>query len=336
MMSTMRMLAGWAAGVAAAVVWAVSLAIYQPFMEPTGFFTDPNTGQAYQNLGGNNTYWPRDIRQIAILLAFAAAILIAGTARRAIVTAAAGTVVWLGADLVLDRFDVAGGVTAAVLAVAGAAWFTGVALAAGRGRTETPLRYGVATAAGVLGAMVLLLQTPWDEPVTQPDQVRAENALTLFQVGLIAIAFLVAIGLIGPTQQPWRVAALVAAGAAGTTLAAKWPYQGWGMLGLFAVAVAATVMPLAARGTRPARLASLGAAAAAVAFPAVMIMFIPSTLLGSAMTAVAGSPAINSADTDLSTALLGLGAAVLAALLSYLFGRDTALASDRETGLAYN
>ena len=54
--AVMRMLAGTVAGVAAAVIWAVSLAVYQPFMQPTGYFTDPATGQAYPNLGGNNTY----------------------------------------------------------------------------------------------------------------------------------------------------------------------------------------------------------------------------------------------------------------------------------------
>ena len=332
----MRMLAGWVAGVAAAAVWAVSLAIYQPFMEPTGFFTDPDTGQAYPNLGSNNTYWPRDIRQIAILLAFAAVVLLAGTARRALVTAAAGTGVWLGADLVLDRFDVAGAVTAAVLAVAGAAWFAAIALVARRDHAETPVRYGVATVAAVLGATALLVQTPWDEPVSQPGQVRAEDALTLLQLGLIAIAFVVAIGLAAPMQRPWVVAALVAASAAGTAVATKWPNQGWATLGLIAVAVAGTLMPLAARGARLGRLASLGAAAAAVVFPVVMIMLIPSILLGTAMTAVAGSPAINSADTDLSTALLGLGAGLSAAVMSYLWGSRTALASDRKSGLAYN
>ena len=69
------------AGVAGALFWAVSLAIYQPRMEPTGFFTDPTTGEPYPNLASNNTYWPRDIRQLAILLAVAAVILI-GRARR--------------------------------------------------------------------------------------------------------------------------------------------------------------------------------------------------------------------------------------------------------------
>jgi drug/metabolite transporter (DMT)-like permease len=50
-----RTMLGACCGVVAAVVWAVSLAIYQPFMQPDGFWTDPATGETYPEIGSNNT-----------------------------------------------------------------------------------------------------------------------------------------------------------------------------------------------------------------------------------------------------------------------------------------
>src|SRR5262245_33391200 len=107
-----RPLVGGGIGAVAAVVWAVSLAIYQPFMEPTWTWTDPTTGQVWPPVAGNNTYWPREIRHLAILLAAAALILACAAGRRAVLIAGSLTFGWLVVDLWLDRVDVAGPTTA--------------------------------------------------------------------------------------------------------------------------------------------------------------------------------------------------------------------------------
>jgi drug/metabolite transporter (DMT)-like permease len=85
-------------------------------------------------LGGNNTYWPRDIRQLAILLAFAGVILICRARLRGVVAGAIATIGWLGADLWLDRVDVAGRSAATWLAVGGVAVFAAAAVVAARFR----------------------------------------------------------------------------------------------------------------------------------------------------------------------------------------------------------
>jgi hypothetical protein len=127
MRSAWRIAAGGVCGVTAAAIWAVSIAVYQQLLEPTGFFTDPDTGQACPNLASNNTYWPREIRHMAILLAFAGVALICRAGVRGLAAGAAGSAVWLGADLWLDRVDINGRTTAWWLAAAGVVGFAATA-----------------------------------------------------------------------------------------------------------------------------------------------------------------------------------------------------------------
>jgi hypothetical protein len=65
-------IAGGVLGLVGSIFWAVSLAIYQQLMEPSGFWVAAD-GRRYPYLAENNTYWPREIRQLALLLALAAA-----------------------------------------------------------------------------------------------------------------------------------------------------------------------------------------------------------------------------------------------------------------------
>jgi hypothetical protein len=56
-----------------------------------------------------------------------------------------------------------------------------------------------------------------------------------------------------------------------------------------------------------------------------------------AMTSLAGNPAINGADTDLSIAVLGLGLGTVAAVATSFFGRDITAGNAHPAGdLAYN
>ena len=203
-----RTMLGACCGVVGAVIWAVSLAIYQPFMQPDGFWTDPATGEQYPEIGSNNTYWPRDIRQLAILLAFIGVVLICRANVRGILAAAVGTAAWIGVDLALDRFDVSGGTTAVWLVVGGAAGFAVIAVVArfvsrpanpgpsSRGICWPPSRRCAAT-------VTVLITTPWQEPVTNPDQVQVENALSLLKVGLVLMFAAVALALLPLARVLW-------------------------------------------------------------------------------------------------------------------------------------
>jgi len=329
-----RVLLGGLCGTGAAVIWAVALAVYQPFMQPSG----PDTDQ----VASNNTYWPRDIRQLAILLAFAAVVLIAGTRRRALLTAAGSAFAWLAADLWLDRIDVAGRGTAVGLALAGTAWFAATAalarrLSAGADRSATTggpgdsrrpevagadrseaADYLLAGTAAILAVLTTIVTTPWDEPVTKADQVRVENALTLLKCGLVAGFALCAIALIA--HRLTRRRAVAVAGFAALAALATWPatsaYGPLGALGLFGMPVAAALAIAATRDAPPWRLA-LVAVTSAFALVALIPLSLLGIRVGSAMTAFAHNPAVNGADSDLPISLVALALGALLSVLSY-------------------
>jgi hypothetical protein len=311
----LRFLAGGLAGLAAAVIWSVTLAVYQPLMEPHGVWKDPSTGAAYPVLGDNNTYWPRDIRQLALLLAFASIVLICSASRRGVIVGALGAGLWFAADLVLDRLDA----TALVpLMIAAIVWFGSVAAVAARGApvpAAPVVRTVVATITAVLAPAAMIVTTPWDEPVTDPDRVRIENALSILQIGLVVLALAVAVGIAGVTA---RSLTFVGVAGIGATLGALAPYQTLGTVGVLAMAVAAV---LAVSTAAPSRLAMLGVTTAAAVLPFTMLLVIVSSVAGTFMTWVAANPAVNSADTDMSLALAGLGMGVLFGFVNHAFGR---------------
>lgn len=314
-----RTVFGALCGVVAAVVWAVSLAIYQPFMEPDGFWTDAATGETYPEIGSNNTYWPRDIRQLAILLAFAGVILICRANTRSLLAGAAGTVGWIGVDLMLDRFDVHGGSTAVWLAVGGAAAFAAMVFAARKISTGKPASefagHLLATVAAVIAAVTMLITTPWDEPVTQPDQVQVENALSLLKVGLMVMFAVVAVALLPLGRWRWM------APFAGLAALAAWPatatYGILGALGLLLLPAAAAVAVAAARDVSVLRLLGALAACAVALIPVYLLLYVAGSSAGGAMTALSGNPPINSADTDLSLSFSALLLGLLFGLISH-------------------
>ncbi|MGI5240284.1 hypothetical protein [Dactylosporangium sp. CA-139066] len=306
----------------------MSLAVYQPIMEPHGFWTDPATGAMYPVVASNNTYWPRDIRQTAILVAFAAVILICRANLRAILVAAAGTAVWIAADLVLDRVDVHGSGTAAVLAGAGAAAFAVTALVARRLSTGEPggerTVHLTATMTAVLGALTLLVTTPWEEPVTDPAKVRVENALTLLEVALAVACAAVAAGLIRPAG--WRRVAVFGAVAALAAWSVTAVESLDGLAGLVVLPVTAAAAVAAARDTPLWRLLVAAAGGAVLMLPAFLIVYLIGSALGAAMTSAASSPPVNSADTDLA---LPFAAVVCGLILAGITGWVTGPAFNR-------
>jgi hypothetical protein len=338
-----RIIVGTLSGVTAAVIWALSTAIYQPFMQPHGFWTDSSTGQTFPEMGSNNTYWPREIRQLAILLAFVGVILICRANVRGIVAGGIATIAWLGVDMWLDRIDVAGSSIAIWLTAVGIAAFSAAAVAATRvpaGQAGTAMaRHVVGALAAVLAATTMLVTTPWDEPVTSPDQVRIENALSMLKAGLVAMFIATAIGLVAVQLTTARIRRMAFFGALAAL--AAWPatatYGLLGTVGLVTLPVAATLAVAAARDVPLTQLLKVAVACGVVLLPAAMILYFAGSVVGSAMTSLAGNPPVNGADTDLSMAFAGLVLGLLLASVSYMItlptrqmgflGRDAAVAS---------
>ncbi|MET7420381.1 hypothetical protein [Dactylosporangium sp. NPDC005555] len=318
-----RVLVGAVSGAVAAVIWAVSLAVYQPYMEPDGFWTDPATGETYPEIGSNNTYWPRDVRQLAILLAFVGVVIVCRASLRAVLVAAAGAVAWAGVDLALDRADVHSGPAAAWLAVGGAVAFAGIVGAARKmGSGEGGSAFAghlLATIAAVAAAVTVLITTPWDEPVTDAADVRVENALTLLKVGLVVMLAAGAVALLPLDRVAWM------APFAGIAALAAWPATaayGWlGALGLVLLPAAAAAAVAAAWDVSLPRLLGITAACAVALIPAYLLLYFIGSSIGGAMTALAGNPAINSADTDLSLSVAAVLLGALFALISHALAR---------------
>ncbi|MEV0154341.1 hypothetical protein AB0H57_11465 [Micromonospora sp. NPDC050686] len=316
---------GVLAGVTGAVIWALAAAIYQPVMQPDGFWTDSGSGERLPELASNNTYWPRDIRQLAILLALAGVLLICRGNPRGLTAGAAVTVGWLGADLWLDRIDVAGAAAAAWLAAGGIAVFAASAVLAHRmsaGADGSPLaRHVTATVAALLAVTTMVVSTPWDEPVSAPDRVTVENALAGLKAALVVLFLAAALALVVHTaaQLP-RVAAFVGVAALGAWLAVG--SDGGGKpLGMIVMFVGATLAVAAARDVPLGRLLPVAIISGAALLPAAIALYLVGMGVGSAMTVVAGNPPVNGADSDLALSFCGLVLGLLLSTLSHLLTR---------------
>jgi hypothetical protein len=187
-----------------------------------------------------------------------------------------------------------------------------------RGRTGTVLaRHLSAALAAVLAATTMLVTTPWDEPVTAPDQVRVEDALSILRAGLAVMFIATAIGLVAAQLTAVRTR-WVAAIAALAALAAR-TGEPLGLLGLIGVPVAATLAVTAAtRDVSPTRLLIVGVSYALALPPAVIGLYFAGTAVGAQMTSLAGNPPVNGADTDLSIAFIGVALGLLLASISYV------------------
>src|SRR6266516_3473555 len=90
------LLCGWAS----AVVWSICLTVLEPGTEPAKPW--------HELTAGNNDYWVRDLRWMAIVTGLVALVLVARGEPVRSGAAVLGTAGWLAVDLYLDRADVAG------------------------------------------------------------------------------------------------------------------------------------------------------------------------------------------------------------------------------------
>lgn len=310
---------GGLAGLVAAVAWAVASAVHMPMMQPAGVWIGDD-GVAYPNIASNNTYWPREVRHLAILLAFAGVVLLCGAAVRGILVGAAASAGWLVADVLLDRSDVSGTGAAVALGVAAAALFAATAATAvrlSRDQARGPVtRHVVAGTAALLAVAALTVVTPWDAPGT-PAEISVELQLNIIKTVFAVLFAAVAAAVPGrPAANPGIAAgfALVAvAGGAVAAIGGQGPAWGYAMLAAFIGAIVAVAAP---RVRSTGGLAVLVGLSVFGAFAAVAVLYIGGMVVGGVLTSLAGNPPVNAADTDHSLAFGALAVGVLSALFT--------------------
>ncbi|WP_212817875.1 hypothetical protein [Polymorphospora rubra] len=299
--------AGVVVAAAAAVGWAIGLAVLQPLTEPSG-------PDAYAE---NNTYWVRDLRFMAVV-AIALGLILAGRGDRwATRAGVAAGALWIGADVVLDRSDLAGWPAAGTLAALGCL-AVGAVAAIQRRRAHRPRRRALVAVAAVgaaLTPLAAMIESPTDtEPALTPAALVVSGILLALTVGAALAA-----GLAVPdgtdAATPARLAlavtvlALGAAGLAWTRLVEpheRAPSLLLGIMLLAGLSLLSAHWP-AGRPAWDAQGATI--AVLAIGYPVLtffwMFLLMFGTPIATLLTALAGSIPVNSADTDSLYALVG-------------------------------
>lgn len=304
------MRAGWASALAVVcawggvVLWAVGLAVLQPGTEPTKPW--------HEVWASNNSYWARDIRWMAIAVVLGGLILaFRGDRLRSRLSVLAMTG-WLAADVWLDRADVAGRSAAVWLAVVACALVLLGALA-GQARPGRPSRGVLIVTASVTAALVPvagLTESPTDtEPGLTPAALAVGCLLALITAGCAISA--------APTRDVARIvaASTLAVGAVGGLVLQRslppgprfLPSMVLGAALLAGVLLTARARPLGRQG--PFGYAALGVGTL-VGYPVALMASLVLTAfvvpVAAPLTALAGNPPVNDADTDALYTLAGL------------------------------
>ncbi|MEU7970946.1 hypothetical protein AB0B48_02775 [Micromonospora sp. NPDC049089] len=318
---------------AAVALWAYGMTTWQPLTEPLGPWSE--------HLPGNNAYWARDLRFMAIM-AVPLGLVLAGRGQMrwsgpAVVLGGC----WIAADVAVDRADLIGVGATVRLAVAGYAvlgvvaalllWWERAVPPMGEPDTEsarergaTPatnrrVLTGAACVAGVLTLVAAGMESPTDrEPELHQGALATAALLVALAVGAALAAApvrtRVRVGLAaGLTVVAVLGVGWVRATAPGTRLL---PEAALGAVLLTGVTLLAWDWP----GGRPiwrhhalaALIALVGPVVFLVATAISMMILMP---IGAAFTALAGNSPINSADSDLLVSLVGLLAGLGMAVL---------------------
>ncbi|GIH15221.1 hypothetical protein [Rugosimonospora africana] len=281
------------AAAGAAVLWAIGLVLLQPMSEP-----------AAGSMGGNNTYWARELRWDAIVAVVLAVVVCARARRRATAEALLGGLVWLAADVAFDRAELShGGISLAAVAagVAVVGCYRGMT---GRGTRHRAGLLVVAAVGTVLSGVSLLTESPTDtEPALNLGSAGASCALGLIAIGAAFSA--------APRLSRIRYSICCLGGA--VAVAMPWLLRDWypkptsarmplglGFTALLAICVAVVAWR---RPEKPSQWLRYPAVAAGtlLVFPVVFTPAVIALMLinvGGVFTALAGNPPINSADED--------------------------------------
>jgi hypothetical protein len=279
--------------------------------------SEPTGPDAY---GENNTYWARELRWGA-LIAVLVVLLVYGRGDRRITRGVlAGGLVWLAADLGLDRIDPTSGTVLLASAAAGAA-ILGCLAAGARPPVPRPqVLLTAATIAAVTSGMTTGTESPTD----------TEAALNLGSAAVGSLLALVAVvAAVGAAGSIGRLRAAVAVPLAAVAAAVPWllrhqyPHPNsdrtfdilvFIVVLLFAVVVLAGPRPVSGLDwlRYPAALAVVTVTMTVLTVP-LMYAFIVLPV-GGLFTTLAGNPAIDSADSDIIFD-------VLAVLIGLILGR---------------
>ncbi|GAA1862204.1 hypothetical protein [Asanoa iriomotensis] len=291
---------------AAAVLWGLDMALWQPMAEQ-------RADLAFLS-AENNTYWARDLRfgaAVAIGLAVSLAGRGGGLSRWVAPATAAG---WIGVDLLVDRAGAHGETAAALLAVAGGVVALAVtAFVLRRAGDDAPRRRTL-----VIGASIAAAVAPLAAGMESPTDTETALTPAAATLGVILTALSIALAwTAAPDRSRGRfvVAGVVAAGAAvalvlsralapGTRLT---PVMLLGALLLAGVALLTGDLPRAPLPwlqQLPKLLVLLVLYPALVMFTLLFTVF--AVPVASWFTALAGSVPVNAADSDTLYALIGV------------------------------
>ncbi|MEV0397041.1 hypothetical protein [Polymorphospora rubra] len=333
--------AGVVVAAAAAVGWAIGLAVLRPLTEPSG-------SDAYAE---NNTYWVRDLRFMAVVAVVLGLILAARGDRWATRTGVAVGALWIGADVALDRSDLAGWPAAGTLAALGCL-AVGAVAATQRRRAHRPRRRALVVAAAVGAALTPLaaaIESPTDtEPALTPAALAVSGMLLVLTVGAALAAGGLAArdgsdaatsGRPAPRELPGRLglaATMLMLGAAGLVgMRLVEPYGRALPSLLLGVALFAGLSLLSAdwpagRPDWEAQGATI--AILAVGYPVLtlfwMFLLMFGTPIATLLTALAGNVPVNSADTDSLHALVGSATGLTIGVLLVATDRSPYVAGD--------
>ncbi|MCG5438363.1 hypothetical protein [Micromonospora foliorum] len=313
---------------AAVALWAYGMTRWQPLTEPLGPWSE--------HLPGNNAYWARDLRFMAIM-AVPLGLVLAGRGQMrwsgpAVVLGGC----WIAADVAIDRADPISDDATVLLAVAGYAVLGVVAALLGWWERAAPqtrepgtppasdrrVLTGAACVAGVLTLVAAGMESPTDrEPelnqgalataallvaLAVGTALAAAPARTRARVGLAAgltVVSLLGVGLVravAPGERLLPQAALGAVLLTGVTLLA-WDWPGG--------------RPVWRHHALAALIALVGPVVFLVATAVPMMIMLP---IGATLTELAGNSPIHAADSDLLVSLVGLIAGLgMAVLLAW-------------------
>ncbi|GAA5202274.1 hypothetical protein GCM10023322_83910 [Rugosimonospora acidiphila] len=267
----------------AGALWVIDLTMVQPLTEPA---------KPWHHLTvGNNAYWARDLRWLAIFAAIAALLPVSRWAWTL-------APFWIAADVILDRFDVRA--TGPVM-VATAVAVTAFAVTARTGRGAA--RPGAVIAAALV-PLAAEIQSPTDSEAALDPMAAAVAAVLL----LAAIVGVVAVRTASP-----RTVLIVAGLTAGCGALIAWsrvePPGARPIPILLGVLLTAAVVALTAT-----RRHTVQTVMSALAYPASAIIAVLLCVLlsvGGIFTALAGNPPVHGGDEDAIVTLGGLAAGLL-------------------------
>ncbi|MBB4753014.1 hypothetical protein [Actinoplanes lobatus] len=298
-----------------AAMWAVGVTILQPLSEPEG-------PAAY---GENNTYWARELRWGALIALILMAIVYARGDRRATRAVSAGGLLWLGADLGLDRIDQDSGtmrlaIGAVVAILAGSAAVRAFSRVSRPGTLLT-----TATVAAVASGLVTITESPTDTEVALHLGSAAVGSLLASVAVAAAVRAApvvsltrVAVGVL-LTAAPWLLRYVSPQPSAGRVIGAY----------AFTVLLVVIVVAIALRRNDHTPVAVI----AALVLP---VLWLPLTLAtivlrtGAPFTALAANPPADAADEDVVLILVAIPIGLILGRILRAFASDRPLtAPDR-------